>query len=730
MRFEPAEDQAMIAETFGRFLNDHSGPSRLRTVASGFDRDLWRGLAELGGFGVRVSEAQGGVGLGLFDAVLLMQEVGRTLAPGPIAETIVAARVLAAAGEDALLEAVIAGERVVTVALHDAAAQDAQWVADGAVADHVIVRDGEAVYLVTPARTGTPAEPNLAETPMSELRLGAGADRRPLAGGVVAAFAQGLEEWKLLIAAALSGLSLEAIRLASVYATDRVQFGQPIGAYQGVSHPLADCFAECDGGRLFVWRTIRDIADGAPTAGAQAPLALWWAAGAAARAVAQALHTFGGYGLSTEYDIHLYNLRAKAWPLIWGDPADLLAQGARRLYAGEATDLPDVGEVSIDFDLGPEAQSLAREVDAFFESTLTPELKAKAHYSFSGHDAEVHRKLARAGLLFPSWPAEFGGRDASPYAASAASAVWETHGWTTHAVGVTQMVGAIIRRFGSDELKEEVLSRIVGGEVVCSLGFSEPGSGSDVFAAKTRATPEGNGWRIEGQKMFTSGADIADYVLMLTRTDTEGPKHKGLTMFIVPLKAEGVEIRPLHTFQDERTNITYYDGVRIPDSYRLGEVGGGVKVMAASLEMEHGASWITSQRHMLHEAEAFCRETTRAGKPMIDAPAVASRLARVFVSNAVTDVIRLRALWASAEKKPNTAQGSMSKLFSSERFRVDAADLLDLTAPESLSKRDGPAAYINLSYRHAQGATIYGGTSEVHRSMIAERALKLPRTRV
>jgi alkylation response protein AidB-like acyl-CoA dehydrogenase len=200
-------------------------------------------------------------------------------------------------------------------------------------------------------------------------------------------------------------------------------------------------------------------------------------------------------------------------------------------------------------------------------------------------------------------------------------------------------------------------------------------------------------------------------------------------MFIVPLKTEGVQIQAVHTFQDERTNITFYDAVRIPDSHRLGDVGSGVRVMSASLELEHGASFLDSQRHMLRQAEIVCRQTRRAGRPMIEDPMVAARLARVFTANAVTEVLALRSLWAAVEKKPNAGFGSMVKLFSSERFRVDSADLLDLTAPESLSKRDGPAAYINLSYRHAQGTTIYGGTSEVHRSLIAERALDLPRTR-
>jgi alkylation response protein AidB-like acyl-CoA dehydrogenase len=400
------------------------------------------------------------------------------------------------------------------------------------------------------------------------------------------------------------------------------------------------------------------------------------------------------------------------------------------LYAGETTVLPDVGEVSIDFDLGPQAQSLAAEVDAFFKQNLTPELKAKAHYSFDGHDPGLHLKLARAGLLFPGWPTEWGGRDAPAYARNAASHVWEAHGWTGHVMGVTNMVGTIIRRFGSETLKREVLTKIAAGEAICSLGYSEPGAGSDVFAAATRATRDGDGWRIDGQKMFTSGANISDYVLLLARTDPNLPKHKGLTMFIVPLKSPNVEIQPVYTFQDERTNITYYDGVKVPDSYRLGEVNGGVKVMSGALELEHGGGgFVKTQLHMVHAAEQLCREIQYRGRPLIEDTAAQARLARALCHAMLSDVIGYRALWAGVEKKPNAGFGPMSKLFSSEKFLQDSADLLDLTAPESLSKRSGPAGFLNQCYRHSQGTTIYGGTSEIHRSMIAERALNLPRTR-
>jgi alkylation response protein AidB-like acyl-CoA dehydrogenase len=723
----------MIAQSVARFLDENSSTQRVRAaLPSGFDPALWKGLAEMGVLGLRVPEAAGGLDLGLLDAALVMEEAGRTIVSGPLAEAIATARLLARFDDAAdMLGKAIAGDAVVTLALGDIAETPRQWVAGGAVADAIVARDGDTIVMVTPPAGDKKVEANLASMPLAEIGFD-GADRTVLGQGVdaVAAFEAAVEEWKLLTASALAGLSREAIRLAAAYASERKAFGQFIGTYQAVSHPLAELSVDTDAGKYVVWKTIHDIAHKTPDAAAEVSMALWWNARTASLAGAQALHTFGGYGLTTEYDVHLYTIRGKAMAQIMGDPEQLLAEAGRRLYAGETVALPDPGFVSIDFDLGDDARALAAEVAAFFKENLTPELKAKAHYSFDGHDPGFHKKLAEAHLLFPSWPVEYGGRAATPYASSAASAVWEANDWTGHAAGTTGMIGSIMRRFGSDELKEEVLSRVVAGDCICSLGFTEPGSGSDVFAAATRATPDGNGWRIDGQKMFTSGANLADYVLMLARTNPDAPKHKGLTMFIVPLKAEGVDIHPVYTFQDERTNITYYDGVHIPDSYRLGEVDAGVKVMSASLEMEHGGGgYGKTQRRMLNAAEQICRETKRNGRPMIEDPAVTMRLAKVAAHIAVSTVIGNRALWVGAEKKPNFAYGPSAKLFSTEKFRTDSSDLLDLCAPATLSKRPGPGAYINQCYRHSQGTTIYAGTSEIHRSLIAERQLGLPRTR-
>ncbi|MGB0218898.1 MAG: acyl-CoA dehydrogenase [Sinimarinibacterium flocculans] len=733
MNFELSEEQELMRDSFARFLDAQSSTVRVRAaMPSGFDAKMWREFAELGALSIRVPEDAGGLGLGLLDAALLMEEAGRTLVSGPLAETLVSAQLLALlGGQDDLLSRVLAGQAVASIALHDIAQQPLQWIAGGAVAEAVIARKGDEVVLVAVGADDRRAEENLASTPLAEIALGSlPATSLGQGAQAVAQFAQAVEEWKLLIGAGLAGIGREALKLAAAYASQRKQFGQFIGQFQAISHPLADLLCEVDGGKFLVWRAIRNIADGAPEAGAAVSIAAWWNAEAAGRAVAQALHTFGGYGLTTEYDIFLYNLRAKAWPLVFGDPQLLLAEAGRRLYGGEKAALPDAGDCPIEFDLGDDARAITAEINAFFEKNVTPEMREKFHYSWEGYNPEIHRKLAEAKLLFPGLPKEMGERGLAPYAKIAAMDAFEHQGYNTPAANVAQMVALIIHRFGSDELKKEVLTKLMAGEAIASLGYSEPGSGSDVFAAQCKATREPDGsWRIDGTKMFTSGANLASYVLMLCRTNPDVPKHKGLTMFIVPLKAPGVTVQPVYTFQDERTNITFYDGVRIPDSWRLGDVDGGVRTMSASLELEHGGGFSKVMRAMLKAAEQLCRALQRDGKPLIESPSAQSRLARSMANLWVSDMITFRAQWTIAEKKPNHAFGPMAKLFSSEKFLTDARDLLDLTAPHSLSKRTGPAGFLNQCYRHAQGTTIYGGTSEVHRSMIAERALELPRTR-
>ncbi len=737
MNFDLTEEQEMVRDTFARFLDDNSSSAHVRKAmeqANGFDAKLWAGLAELGAFAMRVPEEAGGMGMGLFDAAIVMEEAGRTLASAPLAEALVATRLLGELGGEAgaeTLEQAITGEAVVTIAFHDIAEQPLQWVAGGSAANAVIARNGDDVVLINLPEGAGKAEANLATTPISEIDLGT-LPAVVLASGddAIAAFDGGLEEWKLLMACALSGLSRAALMMAAEYSGERKAFGVFIGTFQALSHPMADLICEIDSSRFLAWKAMRSIADGEAEAGAQISLAAWYAAGTAGRTVRHAVQTFGGIGLTLEHDIHLFNLRAKAWPLIAGDPEDWLAEGGRRLYAGEMASLPPVGEVPIEFDLGEDAHAIKQEIREFFAKNVTDEQREKFHFSWEGHNPDIHKQLVAANLAYLQMPKDVGGRGLSPYAVTAARDAFEEEGWNNPVASVAQMVALIMHRFGTEELKRDVLAKVMSGEAICSLGYSEPGCGSDVFAAQCKATQQEDGsWRIDGTKMWTSGANLTDYVLILCRTDPEAPKHKGLTMFIVPLKAEGVTVQGVHTFMDERTNVTFYDGVRIPDTWRLGEINGGGRTMAASLELEHGGGFAKVQRSMLEEAVELCREIPAGRGKLIDSAKAQARLARTYANVLASELIAYRANWTQVHGKGNGAYGPMAKMFSSELFITDSRDLLDLTAPYSLSKRKGPAGEINLAYRHAHGTTIYGGTSQVHRSMIAEKGLGLPRSR-
>ena len=220
-------------------------------------------------------------------------------------------------------------------------------------------------------------------------------------------------------------------------------------------------------------------------------------------------------------------------------------------------------------------------------------------------------------------------------------------------------------------------------------------------------------------------------MLLLTRTDPDVPKHKGLTMFLVPMSLPGVEVHALHTMQEERTNITYYADVRVPDMYRLGPVNGAVGVMAAAMKYEHsGEGYHISHPGLIDAAVAWAHDATDdSGRRKIDDPEVRNRIAAAAVRNEVADLLCRRAVWAGVEGIPGRAYGPMSKLFTSETYMKDAADLLELAAPDSLLEGHDPLGVLEFKHRHAMGTTIYGGTSEVHRSVVAELMLNLPRTR-
>lgn len=728
------KDSQPVHEMFERFFATESTTARVRAAEPvGFDPALWKELVAIDAPFMRLSEEAGGGGMSLFDATVMMEQAGRRLAAAPLAESLVALRILGEVGGETArewIEKIRDGETVLTLALKPVTDGKTQLVPGGAAATAVLVLDGDQLAIELPAAP-LEAPSSLGGNALGQFTPGQG-KRLPLASNADAAaiYGAGIEEWKLLTAAALGGLAEEAIKMASAYATEREAFGVPIGTYQGISHPLANDIIDVDGVKMLVWSALRDLADGAEHAGATVSESFWWAAKTATNSVAHALHTFGGYGLTNEYDIQLYHRRAKSWAQVLGNPESELVRAGRRRFLGEAAHLPDPGLVEINFDVPDTGRELAAETRAVLEAVIDPAKHQLHDSSFEAFSWDVHHALGKAGLIFPHWPEKWGGRGADADSTRASYAEWSKIGWAGLPRSTTGFGGSMIQKYGSKALQDEVLLRMGRGEVTSCLGYTEPSGGSDIFAAKTRAVRDGDDWIINGQKMFTSGAEWASYVLLLTRTDPNLPKHKGITMFLVPLNLPGIEIHPVHTFMDERTNATFYSDVRVPDLYRIGEVNGALKCMTLALSEEQGGSHYHYQLYNMIEAiTKWGADEERDGLPFLEHPGTLATLASAQAHGRISEGLAARALWTSIAKEPDFAYGPTSKVFSTEAFIDLSAALLDLASPGTLLRGKEGLGVVEKGYRHSTATSIYAGSSEVLRSMIAERRLGMPRSR-
>lgn len=729
------EDQRLLQEAFAKLFANESTPARVRAAEpAGFDPALWVQCVEMGIPLMRVPEALGGGGLGLMDAVLMAEEAGRHLVSAPVAEVLVAAHLLATAGGDAAaawLAKLGDGRAVVTLALAPATTGHSQLVPAGALAHAVLCLHDDRLLLVPQAVPARP-EPNLGALPLARWMLPADTSACiELARGDAAcrAYDAAVDEWKLLGAAQMAAAARKALEDAAAYSRERKAFDRPIGGYQGLAHPLADSITDIEGARLLVWRAA-SLAGRVPAQGAAAvSKAWWWAADSAGRATVRAMRTFGGYGMTLEYDAQLCFRRVRSLALLPGAPAAELSRLADRLR-GTAPAITDAGDSGIDFDYGPAAADFAEQARAFFATHLVGR-EDFAFHSVDGHDPQVHRALADAGLLYADWPKAHGGAGRTPYEAAALRAAFAEARWPTAVITVTDMVGKILMAFGSAEAQQELLPPLLAGTASCALGYTEPSCGSDIFAAKTRATRDGDDWVIDGQKMFTSQGHIADHVLLLARTDPAAAKYAGLTLFIVPVDVPGYAVQEVKTLGNERTNITYYEGVRIPDRYRVGEVGGGVKAMSAALTMEQSAGdfFVAELIAMIEHTERWASTADADGSRPLDREDVRRGIAKAHVVLDVADVLSRRCVWAAAEGVAGKHHGPMAKLFASEALVSVSTELMALAAPESLLQNASDLGHLELQGRKAIQATIYGGTSEVQRSLIAEAALGMPRTR-
>ena len=236
-------------------------------------------------------------------------------------------------------------------------------------------------------------------------------------------------------------------------------------------------------------------------------------------------------------------------------------------------------------ELSTEDKEFRDRLRAFLAVHVTDEVRRRDRETGENFDEGVHVALGGEGYLAADWKDESEGGFSALH-----RRIWDLEIGRAHTPwfhwGTTAVVARAVRQFGSGELADEVLPGVLSGHVRLCLGYTEPEGGSDVATCKTRATRDGDSWIINGSKMFTSNAHNAKYVFLLTNSDPEAPKHKNLTMFLVPLASPGVEIQPIRTIDGDRTNIVYYSDVRVDDKYRIGEVNGGWAVLRGALDVD------------------------------------------------------------------------------------------------------------------------------------------------
>jgi len=381
----------------------------------------------------------------------------------------------------------------------------------------------------------------------------------------------------------------------------------------------------------------------------------------------------------------------------------------------------------MDFLLDDSLAAFRADVRAFLAEALPPALEERIYRTGTHHDPGFVAALAARGWIGADWEdRDDGHRPLDPYEVHVLVDELTRADAPIFASTTAEMVGKVIRAVGSDELKAQILPRILRGEITIALGQTEPEVGSDVGAVRTRARRDGDRWVINGQKMFTTNADIADYVFLLTRTRPDGPKHAGLTLFLLPLDLPGVEVQGVFTLSGERTNIVFLSEVGLGDGWRIGEVDAGWPALMLALQDEHSAQFSPHLTRLLEDAEDWAATNGR-----LDEPAVRSELARWATQLEVARLLELRTTWMTANGRVPVAEGPMSKLFSTEALIAAAEALTELVGADALRSRLDPTApaggRIEHALRHSVGTAIYAGTSEIQRNIIAQQACGLPR---
>lgn len=710
------DDHRELAEVTRGFLTSQKARAAARALLDAPEEErpsIWQGIGELGWLGLHISEEHGGSGYGLPELVVVIEELGRAVAPGPFVPTVVASAVIAHAGsaeqQARLLPGLIDGTVTAGVGVggdvrvaDGVANGDAGVVLGAGLADLLLLIAGDDVLLLDRGHDGVSVEvpENFDPTRRSgRVRLSnvqVGGDD-VLAGARGAAVARA----RTLLAAEAVGGASDCVESAVEYAKVRKQFGRTIATFQAVKHHCANMLVAAESALAAVWDAARAAGEDEQQFQLIAAVAATLAFPAYARNAELNVQVHGGIGFTWEHDAHLHLRRALVSSALLGGDAP----------AQDVFDLTAAGVVRDNsLDLPPEAEQLRTQIRADAAE-------------LAGLDKSAQRdKLIETGYVMPHWPKPWG-RAADAVEQLVIEEEFRAAGIKRPDYGITGWVILTLIQHGTDwQIERFVEKALRKDEIWCQL-FSEPEAGSDAASVKTRATRVDGGWKINGQKVWTSGAQYCARGLATVRTDPEAPKHAGITTVIVDMKAPEVEVRPLRQMTGgAEFNEVFFNDLFVPDEDVVGAPNSGWTVARATLGNERvsiGGSGLFY--------EALAPQLVKGAQQQGDRLAgVVVRVGTYLAEESALRLLNLRRAARSVEGAGPGPEGNVTKLKLADHMIEGAAISTALAGPE-VALLDGPGALAGRMVMGARGMAIAGGTSEVTRNQIAERILGMPR---
>jgi alkylation response protein AidB-like acyl-CoA dehydrogenase len=707
------EEHRALAQTVTSVLAKHKSRTAARSLLEAGTYTLpvfWAELGGLGLLGLHLPEELGGSGAGLAETLVVAETLGRELAPGPFAPTVIASAVLAAAGpgdlQKRLLPGLADGSLIGAAALGGevtvtggAATGQAGVVISGHLADVLLVMAGDDVLVIETASGGVQAEvpANLDPSrPAARVSLGgAPATVLPGARGLLAGVAQAV------LAAEAAGIASEVTAQAAEYAKIRQQFGRPIATFQAVKHHCANMLVAAELATAAAWDAGRAGTDGGDQFSFTAAMAAVLAVPAAVSNASLNMQVHGGIGFTWEHDAHLYLRRAAAIAAVVDTEqaaaavTGLVRDGVRR---AAAIDLPAEAE-PVRAAIGPDVARL-REVPG----------------------DERKQALIETGYVMPHWPKPWG-RGASAIEQLVIEQEFAAAGIKRPGYGITGwIILTLIQHASEDQIARWVRPALNQELIWCQL-FSEPGAGSDAAGISTRGVKADGGWRVTGQKVWTSGAHRARFGLATVRTNPSAPKHQGITMMVIDLHGPGVTVRPLKMPNGNSDfNEVFFDDVLVPDSDVVGPVDGGWTVARATLGNE-SVSIGGGDGGMAMPVDAFIAPLDAHPERLAGG---AGRVGRHISRTQAMGVLNQRTAFRAVAGGGPGPEGNIAKLVLSELGHETAAILAELAGPDA-AFTDGDGGLAAALVLMNRGMSIAGGTSEIKRNQIAERMLGLPR---